>query len=215
MGAFADHENRDRMRQLRSALLTKMKTEKCALTAPPAGYEPRSKQRTEAEANVVAGDLNGSRVPNRGRKALETLFAQFALLGTIGAVVRYFRSHQLLVPCRVMSGQDYGQVELRPPTYWRIRCILINPHYTDALVFARRDGKRRAYVDRESPRPQRVQRPVNEWQVVREHHEGYVSWDTFWTQHHLQENLNKLRSAPRGGSAVLSRLSTAAVVAIP
>ena len=140
-------------------------------------------------------------------QAVETLFAQFALLGTIGAVVRYFRSHHLLVPCRVMNGQNYGQVELRPPTYWRIRHILINPHYTDALVFARRTGNAAPMLTGRSPRPQPVQRPVNEWQIVREHHEAYVSWETFWrTQHHLKENQNKLQTTPRGGPALLSRL---------
>jgi DNA invertase Pin-like site-specific DNA recombinase len=96
MGTFADYENRDRMRQLRSALLTKMKTEKCALTAPPAGYDApveamnggAGRRRRWGSQWVKSADVAIV-------QALETLFAQFALLGTIGAVVRYFRSHHL------------------------------------------------------------------------------------------------------------------------
>ena len=70
-------------------------------------------------------------------------------------------------------------VKWRLPVYSTIHKILCNPIYAGAYAFGRTETRTRV-VDGRAHKTRGHQREREEWIVLlREHHEGYIDWDTY------------------------------------
>jgi hypothetical protein len=140
--------------------------------------------------------------------AMDQIFTLFQSLGTPGAVVRELIRQGLAIPKRVMWGPQYGAVVFRPPTLSRVRAILRNPNFTDAFVFSKTHHHDSGRLRQDGTGPLKVgRRPREEWLIVRDHHEPYISWQQFEAnQDRLRRNQSEKKSIPRNGPALLGRL---------
>jgi len=144
----------------------------------------------------------------RVQDAINLVFARFAELQTIRQVLVWMRQEQIPLP-----NNDWTrcQIEWRLPTYRTLHSILTNPVYAGAYAFGRRtthvtikDGRKRT---RRSWR-----RDPKAWDVlIKDHHEGYISWTEFETNQRLiADNANgrsfMSRGSLRRGEALLPGL---------
>jgi DNA invertase Pin-like site-specific DNA recombinase len=138
------------------------------------------------------------------RQAVEFLFQQFRIMKSAGALVTYYRKHNLMFPLRMRQRQYHQQVVWQPLNTSRIVSILHNPFYTGAYIFGRTqlqwvNGKRRP-----------VEMPVEKWHAnIPDHHEAYISKEEFEeNQAILLQNRSTFEknggpTAPREGSTLL------------
>ena len=146
----------------------------------------------------------------RVREALNLVFGKFAELQSARQVHVWFRQEGLTLPA-VLHGPGERRIEWKAPVYNTIYHILTNPIYAGAYAFGRSASK----VTIENGRKRivrgfRVER--EDWQVlIRDHHEGYISWDEFErNQRLISDNANGKSWASRGsvrrGEALLAGL---------
>jgi DNA invertase Pin-like site-specific DNA recombinase len=145
-------------------------------------------------------DTNGCIVFDPSPEVQETvrlLFDKFDELGSCLATVRYFRSHNLLLPNRRYDGGYHAEHRLSQMTHGWARSMLHNPIYAGIYVY----GQTRAdiqVISRETMETtsRRVHVPPEDWAVViRENHEGYITEDRY------RRNLQRLKdNRTRGGS---------------
>lgn len=207
LGVFAEHENRDRVHKMRSSLLAKIREHKSALGMPPIGYDAPIAETAFARRRRSWGPQWVKSADPLVVQAVEEIFTQFRLTGTVGAVVRALRRTGQRIPCRRMDGLQYGTVEFHLPTSARVRQILRNPCYTDAFVFLRARLTTKSAVPGIPAHAVPMRRPPEEWEIVREHHEPYLSWEEFWAnQDRMRASRSVRGSTPRQGAALLGRL---------
>jgi DNA invertase Pin-like site-specific DNA recombinase len=149
--------------------------------------------------------------PNRRvQDAIALVFHKFAELQNARQVLLWMRQEQVLLPAVVCK---FGKrsVEWKAPGYRTIYHILTNPVYAGAYAF----GRRSVAVKIENGRKRvihRRRRKWNEWDVlIKERHEGYVSWEEFERNQRLMaDNANRRGSMARGairqGEALLAGL---------
>jgi DNA invertase Pin-like site-specific DNA recombinase len=146
----------------------------------------------------------------RVRQALELTFRKFAELGSIRQVLIWYRHESITVPFVHYDGQG-RTLQWKLPVYNTLRSVLTNPIYAGAYSFGRtasqaklEDGHKRIV--------QRRQRNDAQWRVlIREHHEGYISWESFkHNQQIIADNTNMfgehVRGAIRRGETLLAGL---------
>jgi len=140
--------------------------------------------------------------------AIRTIFRVFAEKSSIRQTWLFLCVESLTFPQRVT-----GSMELRwvRPTYIAVREVLINPVYAGAYVRGKTRSER--YVDDRGRVRQRIRKlSRSEWNVViRDHHEGYIDWETYeGNQKKIRNNVRPQRhdtgGAPREGSALLQGL---------
>jgi len=139
----------------------------------PVGY-----QKTDVSGSVV---LDPDR---RIRDAVARIFQKFREVRTVRQTFQWFRDHDIELPANRAQGPG---ITWRAPTQSFVRDVLANPFYAGAYVWGRRpmetvvvDGK----VHKRQGRPRRAE----ECRVfLPDHHEGYISWDTY------QENQRMIR----------------------
>lgn len=147
----------------------------------------------------------------RVRDGIDLVFRKFDEVQSIRQVLLWFRHEGVLVPS-VVPGRSTHIIEWKAPVYPTLQHILTNPVYAGAYAYGRRgtktvieDGRKR--LVRESMR-----RNWADWDVlIRDHHAGYISWETFArNQHLIAENANGKsflgRGAIRRGEALLPGL---------
>jgi excisionase family DNA binding protein len=149
--------------------------------------------------------------PNRRvQDAIDLVFNKFAELQTARQVLIWMKQEQVLLPF-VVYKSGKRSVEWRTPRYRAINHILTNPIYGGAYVF----GRRQSVVKIENGRKriiQRMHRNWTEWHVfIKEHHEGYISWEEFERNQRLMaDNTNRKSNLGRGsirrGEALLAGL---------
>jgi DNA invertase Pin-like site-specific DNA recombinase len=109
--------------------------------------------------------------------AIRDVFAAFVQTGSAYGVVGVFADRRF--PKRAYGGAWSGQLRWGRLTHSRVIGILSNPCYAGAYVFGRH--RTRKTVDPDGTvhtRTQVVDR--DDWDVViRDHHPGYISWETF------------------------------------
>jgi DNA invertase Pin-like site-specific DNA recombinase len=116
--------------------------------------------------------------------AVRTVFELFSKEGTAYGVVRRFQEAGLRFPRRSYGGVWDGKVIWGRLTHSRVLGMLANPSYAGAYVFGRYQSAKQVnpsgeVVTRLRPMPQ------DAWRVViRDHHEGYISWDQFVANRH-------------------------------
>lgn len=158
----------------------------------------------------AGGDRIEKDADRRVQQAITLVFRKFAELQTIRQVLVWCRQETILLPT-LAEGATAERIIWRLPVYPTVHHMLTNPVYAGAYAF----GRRTARVTIKNGRKRVVrsmQRDWRSWEVLlRDHHEGYISWAEFErNQQLIADNSNGRRFMSRGavrrGEALLSGL---------
>jgi excisionase family DNA binding protein len=158
----------------------------------------------------TGGDRIEKDADRRVQEAIAMVFRKFTEFQTIRQVLVWCRQEKTLLPA-LGVGAAADRIVWRLPVYPTVHHMLTNPVYAGAYAF----GRRTARVTIENGRKRVVrsmQRDWRSWEVlIRDHHEGYISWAEFERNHQLiADNANSKRFVSRGavrsGEALLSGL---------
>jgi DNA invertase Pin-like site-specific DNA recombinase len=145
------------------------------------------------------------------RNAIATVFEKFAEMGSVRQVWIWFRSEKLLFPSRPPHMR--GEIRWIGPTYHAIHTVLSSPVYAGTYLYGRTRQER--YVDAKGQVRKRIRHlPPSEWQVqIRDHHQGYIDWETYEMNRGRIERNTRPRphesgGAVREGAALLQGLAT-------
>jgi DNA invertase Pin-like site-specific DNA recombinase len=162
---------------------------------------------------LVRGEADGEVLlhPDESvRGAIRAVFERFSEMGSARRVWLWFRSQGLRFP---LQSNGLEGILWVTPTYTKIHGVLANPFYAGVYVYGKTLQER--YVDDRGRVRRRIRkRPREEWPVfIREHHEGYITWETFETnQQRLGQNIrprpHHSGGAVREGSALLQGIAT-------
>ncbi|TDB85607.1 helix-turn-helix domain-containing protein, partial [Actinomadura sp. KC216] len=158
---------------------------------------------SEAELHLLASRLHGAKLAAAGRgelrfplpvgyvwdedqivqdpdeevrSAVAEVFAAFARTGSAFAVVGEFAGR--VFPSRVSGGVFAGQLRFRKLIHARVLQILTSPIYAGAYAYGRRRTVHRVQADG-TVRTGSRKAKRDEWLVlIRDHHEGYISWQS-------------------------------------
>jgi DNA invertase Pin-like site-specific DNA recombinase len=167
-------------------------------TTVPVGYVRTSDNRCEKDPDL------------RIQNAIILIFNKFSELGSIRQVLLWFRSNKVQLPL-VEYGPEGRVVSWRLPVYNTVLRVLKNPIYAGAYVFGR-TTRRLDIIDGLTTKKQTQRKAQSDWEVlIRDHHEGYSSWDTYEAnQKQIRENAGMrgamVRGAARKGQALLAGL---------
>jgi len=146
----------------------------------------------------------------RVREALDLVFRKFVELQSIRQVLLWLIQEKIVLPFAV-GGSNDPKLEWRTPSYTTLNHMLTNPVYAGAYAFGRR-GVRTTIENGRKKVKRNPQRDWNAWDVLlRDHHEGYISWEEFVrNQRLIADNANGKsymgRGAVRRGEALLPGL---------
>jgi excisionase family DNA binding protein len=158
----------------------------------------------------AGGDRIEKDADRRVQAAIALVFGKFAELQTIRQVLVWCRQEKVRLPALGKGGAD-DRIIWRLPVYPTVHHMLTNPVYAGAYAFGRRTA--RVTLENGHKRVIRsMQRDWRSWEVlIRDHHEGYVSWAEFErNQQLIADNANGKRFLSRGavrpGEALLPGL---------
>jgi excisionase family DNA binding protein len=173
-------------------------------------------RRGELFLNVAVGyvKVDDDRIEKdpdrRVRDAIGLVFTKFSELQTVRQVLVWFQQERVLLPAVVQSS-GRQLVEWKLPGYHTLHHMLTNPIYAGAYAFGRRGTRTTIEAGRK-----RVVRSLNrdpkDWDVlIKEHHDGYISWRQFErNQRLIADNANGKsymgRGSIRRGEALLAGL---------
>jgi len=110
----------------------------------------------------------------RVQQAIVLVFEKFLELGSVRQTLLWFLEQGLEMPAR----NQLGETCWKRPSYGTVYRILTGPVYGGAYAYGRTEHTLR-YEERE-PRKQSRRKPREQWLVlIRNAHEGYVSWERF------------------------------------
>jgi DNA invertase Pin-like site-specific DNA recombinase len=159
----------------------------CVMWEVPVGFVRTADDRVEKSAD------------RQIQSAIQSVFQKFRELGSARQTMLYFRDEHIRLPeaVRGTSGQD---VVWRLPSDSRIRQILRNPQYAGAFAYGRTGNRTHVTDGRTST--SRSKKALEAWTVcLRDHHEGYITWDAYLhTQRVLEANVSR-RETPQAGAA--------------
>ena len=140
------------------------------------------------------------------RRAIAMIFERFAVEPTVGAVVRWAHQSGFQVPTRHTFADGGEKLSWNALGVSRLKEILKSPIYAGAYAYGRR-REAKTIVDGEI-RTTRRGTDLEKWiALIREAHEGYISWETYLkNQDRMRENAARHpnKGAPREGKALLS-----------
>lgn len=137
------------------------------------------------------------------RAAVSDVFSAFEATGSAYGVVGFFRDRRF--PRRAYGGAWSGEIRWGRLTHSRVLSVLSNPTYAGVYVYGR-FRSRRSVDPNGTIRTRTVKLDRAEWSVViQNHHEAYISWDTFLAnERRLAANFTRSGAHPaREGSALL------------
>lgn len=143
-------------------------------------------------------------------EAISLIFCKFAELQTVRQVLVWIRQEQIPFPV-LQQGPGKQPVLWKTPVYHTLHHILTNPVYAGAYAFGRR-GTTVALAEGRKRMIRSVRRAADSWEVlIRDHHEGYISWEEFVrNQEIISDNANGrsylVRGSVRRGEALLPGL---------
>jgi DNA invertase Pin-like site-specific DNA recombinase len=144
------------------------------------------------------------------RQAIRTVFQKFAEMGTVRRVWVWLRKEKLLFPSRPHLGAELRWIS---PTYRAIYMVLTSPVYAGAYRYGCTRQER--YIDDAGQLRNRMRHLApSQWQVlIRDHHEGYIDWETYeMNRSRIGQNthpaVHQAGGAIREGSALLQGLAT-------
>lgn len=121
------------------------------------------------------------------------IFERFEQLGSVHQAQRSLAEDGIRVP--VLTGAQ-GKHAWKLPSYRYVHRVLTNPMYAGAYAFGQRQTEE---VLDSAHRPVKRQKAKlqKDWHaLLREHHEAYISWETF------ENNLERIASNRRGNDSV-------------
>jgi len=163
-------------------------------------------RRGELFLGVAAGYVKAGRVriekdaDQRVQEALMLVFAKFAEFQSVRQVHIWLREEGIVLP--VKSHNTEGRAIIwKLPAYNTVHNILTNPIYAGVYAFGRTTSKVSVVVGRKRMR-RGLRRRVTEWDVLlKEQHEGYITWDEFEkNQRVIANNANSKGSATVKGA---------------
>ena len=164
-----------------------------------AGYVKSGRDRIEKDPD------------GRVREALRLVFAKFAELRSARQVHIWLREEGVSLPAKSRQSETLGVV-WKLPAYNTVYNILTNPIYAGAYAFGR-TGSQVSVVEGRKHIRRGVRRAIGEWDVLlKEQHEGYISWDEFeHNQRLIADNATGMgraiaRGAVRQGEVLLAGL---------
>jgi DNA invertase Pin-like site-specific DNA recombinase len=145
-------------------------------------------------------DEDGHIVPDPDeevRGAVSLVFRLFRETGSAFAVVQNFAKRALRFPKRAYGGAWNGKLVWGRLTHTRVLCMLKNPSYAGVYVFGRYQYHQTISTTGEIQKQMRAV-PMPDWRVqLRQHHDGYISWDEFL------ENGKRLEKNRTNGEATM------------
>jgi DNA invertase Pin-like site-specific DNA recombinase len=172
----------------------------------------RGELRRGLPIGLVFGDSDGEILmdPDEAiRGAIQTVFDRFTEMGSARRVWLHFRSEGLLFPSRQHQHDDVRWIV---PSYTKIHEVLTNPIYAGAYIYGKTKFER--FVDGDGNVRRRIRkRAQTEWPVfIREHHKGFIDWETFEAnQKRIKSNTHPTPhqhgGAVREGAALLQGLA--------
>jgi hypothetical protein len=127
------------------------------------------------------------------QNALRLILEQFAVFGSISALLRYLRQHEIQLPFRPVGGPERGQLRWHRPHRETLRQLVRNPAFAGVYTWGRyaTDPRRTQPGRRGSGR---VRREPGDCAVfIRDNHPAYISWEQY------QNNLHRLKQHRRHG----------------
>ena len=113
------------------------------------------------------------------RRAIAMIFERFAVEPTVGAVVRWAHQTGFQVPTRHTFADGSEKLSWNALGVSRLKEILKSPIYAGAYAYGRR-REAKTIVDGEI-RTTRRGTDCEKWiALIREAHEGYISWETYF-----------------------------------
>jgi DNA invertase Pin-like site-specific DNA recombinase len=139
--------------------------------------------------------------------AVRLILEQFAVLGSISALVRYLRQHRMQLPFRPAGGPERGKLQWHTPHRATLRQLVCNPAYAGAYTWGRfaTDPRRARPGQRGSGRVCR--KPDECAAFIRDNHPAYISWEQY------ENNIRRLKQHPTHGPVPGPRRTTAAMLA--
>jgi DNA invertase Pin-like site-specific DNA recombinase len=124
--------------------------------------------------------------------AIHIVFQRFNALGVIHQTYLSLIEDDVRIPVRESQGQGLAW---KLPSSGQVSRMLTNPVYAGAYVYGRRQTEEGIDADLK-PKKRIKQVMQDNWHVlIKDHHEGYISWDQF------EKNQKHIRSNCRGGPA--------------
>jgi DNA invertase Pin-like site-specific DNA recombinase len=165
-----------------------------------------------ASGYVKAGKDRIEKDPDqRVQEALALVFAKFSEFRSVRQVLIWLVEEGIKLPVKARNPEAQGVV-WRTPAYNTVHNILTNPIYAGAYVFGRTGSRVSVEAGRKRVR-RGLRRAPQEWDVLlRERHEGYISWDEFErNQRVIADNANRMgigavKGAVRRGELLLAGL---------
>ena len=131
------------------------------------------------------------------RGAVSMVFRLFRETGSAFAVVQNFVKRALRFPKRAYGGAWNGKLIWGRLTHTRVLCMLKNPSYAGVYVFGRYQYHQKISTTGEIQKKQHAV-AMPEWRVqLKQHHDGYISWDEFL------ENGKRLEKNRTNGEATM------------
>jgi hypothetical protein len=123
----------------------------------------------------------------RVQDALELVFSKFAELQSVRQVHVWLRHEGICLPVKSHDAEG-RRIVWKLPLYNTVHNILTNPVYAGAYAFGRTTSK--VSVENGRKRVRRgLRRPQTEWDVLlKEQHDGYITWDQFERNQHVIAN---------------------------
>lgn len=118
----------------------------------------------------------------RVRSAIALVFRVFRQTWSVRQTFKWFQDEEVELPVWEVRKGGIGFVWKLPTLPW-VQGVLKNPFYAGAYVYGRRARETVLVEGRVLKRAGRLRRAEESRIFLRDHHEGYISWDTF------QENL--------------------------
>ena len=132
------------------------------IVAAPVGYIKTEEQHLEKDPD------------RRVQQAIVLVFEKFLELGSVRQTLMWFLEQGLEMPARNQSGEVYW----KRPSYGTVYRILTGPVYAGAYAYGKTEHTTQ-YKDGE-PRKGSRRKPREQWlALIRNTHEGYVSWEQF------------------------------------
>ena len=179
------------------------------------GQEEKAR-RGEMLKRLPAGyqrDIDGNAVitaDTRVREAIALVFKKFRELRTIRQAFLWFRDQDVQLPVNPSRGGN--QLVWQIPTQGFVRDVLVNPFYAGAYVWGRRPVET-IFVDGKLKKRQGSLRRPQECRVfIPDHHEGYITWETYERNqtiirgNNMHLETSEAMAAVREGSGLLTGL---------
>lgn len=130
----------------------------------------------------------------RVQQAIALVFDKFRQTWSLRQTFLWFDDEGIRLPVNKSVG---GRMRIvwQQPTHAFIADVLHNPFYAGAYVYGRRPVETVLKDGHLVKRQGKYQRPQDSRVFIRDHHEGYIAWQTY------EENLRKMRSNALGSQA--------------